>query len=45
MSAKVSAGPDIDPYQGEKEGILREIGGQAVWSLSSCKQGNRYGIT
>jgi len=39
MSAKDIASPDIDPYRGEKEGTLREIGGQAVWSLSSCKQG------
>ncbi len=30
---------DTDPYKGEREGKLREVGGQAVWSLSSCKPG------
>jgi anaphase-promoting complex subunit 10 len=39
MSLKVNTGQDIDPYRGEKEGKLREIGNQAVWSLSSCKPG------
>lgn len=29
----------IDPYKGEKEGKLREIGHIAVWHLSSCKPG------
>jgi len=36
---KVETGPGVDPYQEEKEGRLREIGNQAVWSLSSCKPG------
>ena len=40
MSLKLSGGQDIDPYKGEREGKLREVGGQAVWSLSSCKPGN-----
>jgi len=39
MSVKVETGPGVDPYQKEKEGKLREIGNQAVWSLSSCKPG------
>jgi len=39
MSAKVETGPGVDPYGEEKEGKLREIGNQAVWSLSSCKPG------
>ena len=39
MSAKVTTGPSVDPYKEEKEGKLREIGSQAVWSLSSCKPG------
>ena len=40
MSAnKVMTGPSVDPYKEEKEGKLREIGSQAVWSLSSCKPG------
>ncbi|ESO05229.1 hypothetical protein HELRODRAFT_78053 [Helobdella robusta] len=30
---------DSDPYKGEKEGKLREVGNQAVWSVSSCKPG------
>ncbi|UYV79951.1 ANAPC10 [Cordylochernes scorpioides] len=28
-----------DPLKEEREGKVREIGGQAVWSLSSCKPG------
>ncbi|ELT88523.1 hypothetical protein CAPTEDRAFT_162347 [Capitella teleta] len=39
MSVKLTDGPDVDPYKGEREGKLREVGGQAVWSLSSCKAG------
>ena len=30
---------EVDPYKGEREGKLREVGCQAVWSLSSCKAG------
>ena len=37
---KLMGGEDVDPYQGEKEGYLREVGHHAVWSLSSCKPGN-----
>ncbi len=41
--ATMSVDPEIladnDPYKGEREGKLREVGGQAVWSLSSCKPG------
>ena len=33
-------GEDVDPYRGEKEGYLREVGHNAVWSLSSCKPGD-----
>lgn len=36
---KLTGGEDVDPYQGEKEGYLREVGHHAVWSLSSCKPG------
>jgi len=39
MIVKVETGPGVDPYREEKEGKLREIGNQAVWSLSSCKPG------
>lgn len=28
-----------DPVEEEKSGNIREVGGQAVWSLSSCKPG------
>lgn len=27
------------PFQAERSGEVREVGGQAVWSLSSCKPG------
>jgi anaphase-promoting complex subunit 10 len=30
---------DLDIFKEEKEGKLREVGNQAVWSLSSCKPG------
>jgi len=29
----------MDPLKEEKEGKVREVGSQAVWSLSSCKPG------
>ena len=32
----------MDPLQEEKSGRLREVGGSATWSLSSCKPG--YGV-
>lgn len=32
---------DVDPYQAERDGKVREVGGQAVWSLSSCKPGTQ----
>lgn len=38
MSAKT--GGDEDPVNEERAGIVREVGSQAVWSLSSCKPGN-----
>ncbi|XP_054163277.1 anaphase-promoting complex subunit 10-like [Oppia nitens] len=31
--------PECDPIKDEKMGLMREVGGQAVWSLSSCKPG------
>lgn len=37
MSAKT--GGDEDPVNEERAGIVREVGSQAVWSLSSCKPG------
>lgn len=37
MSAKT--GGDEDPQTEEQAGVVREVGSQAVWSLSSCKPG------
>ncbi|XP_069129656.1 anaphase-promoting complex subunit 10-like [Argopecten irradians] len=39
MSTKLTANPDLDVFKEEREGKLREVGGHAVWSLSSCKPG------
>ena len=39
---KLSGGQDIDPCESEREGLVREVGGQAVWSLSSCKLGKTF---
>ncbi|XP_041359428.1 anaphase-promoting complex subunit 10-like [Gigantopelta aegis] len=39
MTNKLSGNQDIDIFKDEKEGKLREVGNQAVWSLSSCKPG------
>jgi len=30
---------DVDPLRDERTGKVREVGAQAVWSLSSCKPG------
>lgn len=37
MSAKSSN--DVDPIKHERSGNVREVGSQAIWSLSSCKPG------
>lgn len=37
MSAKSST--EIDPIKNERTGNVREVGSQAIWSLSSCKPG------
>lgn len=29
----------IDPMKDLRAGIIREVGSQAIWSLSSCKPG------
>ncbi|KAL3879098.1 hypothetical protein ACJMK2_031411 [Sinanodonta woodiana] len=39
MATKFTASQDLDVFKEEKEGKLREVGHQAVWSLSSCKPG------
>lgn len=40
MATKVVANLEIDILKEEREGRLREVGNQAVWSLSSCKPGS-----
>ena len=45
MSIDPTGQTDNDPYKGEREGKLREVGSQAVWSLSSCKPGTHTCIT
>jgi len=35
-------GEDVDPLLDERTGLIREVGCQAIWSLSSCKPG--YGV-
>lgn len=37
-----SAKTDIDPVKYERSGNVREVGSQAIWSLSSCKPGMKY---
>lgn len=32
------------PFHAERSGEVREVGGQAVWSLSSCKPGMKNQI-
>ncbi|GFN77763.1 anaphase-promoting complex subunit 10 [Plakobranchus ocellatus] len=39
MVTKFSDAQNIDIFKDEREGRLREVGNQAVWSLSSCKPG------
>lgn len=39
MTNKYNGSQDFDVGKYEKEKQLREVGGQAVWSLSSCKPG------
>jgi len=36
------SGEDVDPLREERSGLIREVGCQAIWSLSSCKPG--YGV-
>ncbi|MBN3287186.1 APC10 protein, partial [Polyodon spathula] len=42
MATAPKTPPGADPKQLERTGTIREIGSQAVWSLSSCKPG--FGI-
>lgn len=39
MEMESKKGGDEDPSKEERAGTVREVGGQAVWSLSSCKPG------
>ncbi|XP_034021066.1 anaphase-promoting complex subunit 10 isoform X2 [Thalassophryne amazonica] len=39
MATTSKTPPGADPKQLERTGTVREIGSQAVWSLSSCKPG------
>jgi len=32
----------IDPMKDVRAGIVREVGSQAIWSLSSCKPGKNF---
>ncbi|TNN75948.1 Anaphase-promoting complex subunit 10 [Liparis tanakae] len=41
MATPSKTPPGADPKQLERTGTVREIGSQAVWSLSSCKPGQR----
>ncbi|PSN57276.1 Anaphase-promoting complex subunit 10 [Blattella germanica] len=38
MSTKTNVEP-VDPIREERAGKVREVGSQAIWSLSSCKPG------
>lgn len=38
-TTKPAATNDEDPLAEERLGYVREVGSQAVWSLSSCKPG------
>uniref|UniRef100_T1GGW9 Anaphase-promoting complex subunit 10 n=1 Tax=Megaselia scalaris TaxID=36166 RepID=T1GGW9_MEGSC len=38
-AAEVKAQKSCDPQEKERDGTAREVGAQAVWSLSSCKPG------
>lgn len=30
---------EIDPVKHERDGTVREVGNQAIWSISTCKPG------
>lgn len=41
MSSKTTDNNESQcPFHAERSGEVREVGGHAVWSLSSCKPGN-----
>lgn len=39
MSSPKVLNTEIDPVKHERAGIVREVGSQAIWSLSTCKPG------
>jgi len=39
---RYKSGENVDPLAEERTGLIREVGCQAIWSLSSCKPG--YGV-
>uniref|UniRef100_A0A3P9MMH7 Anaphase-promoting complex subunit 10 n=1 Tax=Oryzias latipes TaxID=8090 RepID=A0A3P9MMH7_ORYLA len=45
MATASKTPPGADPKQLERTGTVREIGSQAVWSLSSCKPGRTGGLS
>jgi hypothetical protein len=34
----------VDPFRDERKGVVREVGNQAIWSLSSCKPGEKIAV-
>lgn len=42
MTSKATA-ETVDPIKEERAGKVREVGSQAIWSLSSCKPGTFSG--
>ena len=42
MSSKTAESNENQcPFHAERSGEVREVGGHAVWSLSSCKPGKK----
>lgn len=36
-----SSDDEVSPTKAERTGTVREVGSQAIWSLSSCKPGSK----
>lgn len=39
MCSPKAPSTEIDPVKHERAGTVREVGSQAIWSLSTCKPG------
>lgn len=39
MCSPKNTATEIDPVKLERAGLVREVGSQAIWSLSTCKPG------